>query len=73
MARSQYIYIVRDTSIPCDYGDIVAAFTVKHEALSFVKKRGDKDLRMSRLNDGGSYNGISMGACPVEVELVAPN
>ncbi len=43
MARSKYIYLVQD-------GDqVIAAFTVKYEAVEFI---GDRDLQLYRMRDG---------------------
>ena len=50
MARSSYIYILMD---PDDHDEIVAAFTVKHEMVSWANKRTDIDnYTMLRLRDG---------------------
>jgi hypothetical protein len=47
MARSNYVYIVRDGIT----GDLVAAFTVKHELRSWLDGWGSL-VAVSRLHDG---------------------
>lgn len=50
MARSSYIYILLD---PDDHDEIVAAFTVKHEMVSWADSRnGIDNYTMLRLRDG---------------------
>ena len=44
MARSKYIYLVQDWK-----DEIIAAFTVKYEAIAFVNGR---DLQLCRMLDG---------------------
>jgi hypothetical protein len=54
MARSSYIYILLD---PDDHDEIVAAFTVKHEMVSWADSRnGIDNYTMLRLPDGKSYS-----------------
>lgn len=50
MPRSSYIYLILECG-----GDIVATFTVKHEALTFFKKyhSGSNGDRLIRMVDGG--------------------
>ncbi|AGR47917.1 hypothetical protein PHIM7_214 [Sinorhizobium phage phiM7] len=53
MSRSRYIYILEhETDI--DVYELIAAFTVKHEALSFIDRNfEDKEpLRLYRIHDG---------------------
>jgi hypothetical protein len=50
MARSSYIYIVRDFN----NGVIVAAFTVKHEMETFVANNPD-EYTVYRCRDGVPY------------------
>jgi hypothetical protein len=51
MARSSYIYIVTD-----DAGKgVLKAFTVKREALSYLKRRGDDALLLVRRLDAGNW------------------
>jgi hypothetical protein len=46
MARSSYIYVVQDS-----FKGIMAAFTVKHEMESYLRKEGS-DITVTRLRDG---------------------
>lgn len=48
MARSTYIWLVQDGD-----GDVVAAFTVKHELGAWLDKHGP-DFLVSRIRDGNS-------------------
>jgi hypothetical protein len=57
MSRSLYIWLVQDTE-----GDVVAAFTVKHELGSWLDKNGTNFL-VSRIRDGRA----DPGARPVEL------
>ncbi|MGY1946665.1 hypothetical protein [Nocardia asiatica] len=50
MARSQYIYIV--TVAGGGWVDIVAAFTVKHELVTWLRNNPAPDHRVTRVNDG---------------------
>lgn len=50
MARSTYIYIVEEH---WDDGHrIVAAFTVKHELVTWLTRNTGRDFRVIRVNDG---------------------
>ena len=51
MARSHYIYYFRNKWTGC----ILAAFTVKHEAISFSEGAGfgPDDVELYRIRDGG--------------------
>ena len=54
MARSQYIYILLD---PDNHDEIVAAFTVKHEMVTWADHRmGIDNYTTLRLRDGKSYS-----------------
>lgn len=57
MARAMHIWLVQDTQ-----GDVVAAFTVKHELGSWLDKHGVNFL-VSRIQDGRH----NPGARPVEL------
>lgn len=57
MARSLYVWFVQNTE-----GDVVAAFTVKHELGSWLDKNGVNFL-VSRIRDGRA----DPGARPVEL------
>ncbi len=46
MARSTYIYVVTDGR------DVVAAFTVKHELVSWLRAGRAPSLSVTRVNDG---------------------
>lgn len=56
MARAEYVWIVRDA-----LGDLLAAFTVKHELVGWIKRRtaGWEHVQLAeswtvdRLRDGG--------------------
>lgn len=59
MARSEYIYIVRDPD-----GRIVVAFTVKHNLASWLRHRDDRAwliiTRHRDSHDYDSYPGVVM-------------
>lgn len=50
MSRSKYIYHVRSKRL----GVLFASFTVKHEAVTWVARKGwhTDDLELSRMRDG---------------------
>lgn len=47
MARSTYIYVVMDSG-----DEVVAAFTVKHELLTWLSSHTNDDYHVWRLDDG---------------------
>lgn len=55
MARAEYIWVVRD-----GVGDLIAAFTVKHELVGWLKRRTTgwvglaESWEITRLRDGGN-------------------
>jgi hypothetical protein len=66
MARSSYVYIVCKTADPTSArepgSDIIAAFTVKHEMLSWIRseKYEPKYLIVWRLSDGDRRERVRM-------------
>ncbi len=59
MARSQYIYLIRYLSPECPaHLALLAAFTVKHEAIewAFLCPHKLRRLQLSRMRDGMTYN-----------------
>lgn len=46
MARSDYVYVVTKEK------DVLAAFTVRHELASWMYRRCDQDVTVSRVSDG---------------------
>jgi hypothetical protein len=48
MARSSYIYVVQNGD-----GDVVAAFTVKHELVTW-QERNEGRFQITRVRDGGT-------------------
>lgn len=52
MARSSYIYVVRDAID----GELITAFTVKHELARWLDARSSKFL-ITRIHDGGQVHG----------------
>ncbi|MBF6358105.1 hypothetical protein IU449_26780 [Nocardia higoensis] len=50
MARSEYVYIV--TAVEGGCADILAAFTVKHELVSWLRANPASDHRVTRVRDG---------------------
>jgi len=53
MSRSTYIYVVQaKQSSWTDEGELIAAFTVKHELCSWLYWRYDKNITVKRTEDG---------------------
>ncbi|MFD6400733.1 hypothetical protein [Nocardia sp. NPDC060249] len=50
MARSTHIYVV--TIVGGGWQEIAAAFTVKHELVTWLRANPATDYRVTRLNDG---------------------
>lgn len=50
MARSKYIYLIRGNR----HKNLLGCFTVKHEAVTWVERKGwhTDDLELSRMKDG---------------------
>jgi hypothetical protein len=59
MARSQYIYLIRykEHGAPCDR-QVLAGFTVKHEAHTWTQRCGHpiERLQLTRMRDGLCYD-----------------
>lgn len=52
MARSQYVYVVEKSRGAGQFSQLIAAFTVKHELATWLYRRHDKDVYVTRLEDG---------------------
>lgn len=49
MARASNVYVV--TKVFCDHSELIAAFTVKHELATWLYRRYDRDVCVTRMED----------------------
>lgn len=50
MARSEYVYVVEKVTMSGSL--LIAAFTVKHEMCTWLYRRYDRDVTVTRMEDG---------------------
>lgn len=61
MSRSTYVYVIE--KVEDDYSEIKAGFTVKHELVTWLRRRGEREgndlhtLYVTRVRDGGDDSG----------------
>lgn len=52
MARSENVYVVQENSSGLDPDMLIAAFTVKHELCTWLYRRYDRNIYVTRVQDG---------------------
>jgi hypothetical protein len=71
MSRSTYVYVVE--SVEADCSEVKAAFTVKHELETWLRRRGEQDgndlhnLYVTRLQDGGDRPDLNAIVSAIEM------